>query len=375
MKNLFVLVFVIFGGRHVWAYPEMIRHGYVNCSACHTTHQGGDMLSLYGRELSKELFSRNDSIFKSPSAEKKYWEIESPEWLRVGANIRLLQTLTENSQASKGRFMFMQVDVDTLWKIAEKVQAYVSVGRFEPSKPDAEWRDFIYMPRAWVQYQDAWRGGAETGSVRVGRFYPVYGINIAEHTYVTRRYLDFNPGQERVSAELAWNNENYQIVATGIAQRARFDQYDGEKGYVLQVSKVFGPRAKAGLNIYRSTVTQGGREEDKAFEGVFALIGWSTEFSTLFQADKIYYPGGKTGFVDLSKFSYEYTQGVQLFITQEYYNADTEKTDPHVESYGVGVQYFPFPNFDFFTTYKKTKDSSQLDEYQDVVWLIAHIYF
>lgn len=373
MKSFLVLALLLFANKS-FAYPEMIRHGYVNCMACHTTHQGGDMLSQYGRELGKELFSRNDSIFKAPNAEKNYWEIETPEWLRVGANVRLLQTMTESSVASKGRFMIMQVDIDSLFKISDKVIVYASVGRYEPSKSDAEWRDFIYMPRAWAQYSENWRGGAEVGSIRAGRFYPVYGLNIAEHTYVTRRYLDFNPGQERVAAEFAWSNENYQVVATGLSKRARFDQYDNEEGYVLQVSKVFGKSARAGVNIYRSRLSQTGGDQDKAFEGVFALIGWTPEIATLFQADKIYYPNGKTGFVDFLKFSYEYAQGVQLFLTQEYYNADTEKTDPHLESYGVGVQYFPFPNFDIFATYKKTKDSSQLDEYQNVVWLIAHFY-
>lgn len=374
MRSFCLFVLLFFLKPFVWAYPEMIRHGYVNCLACHTTHQGGDMLSAYGKELGKELFSRNDSLFKSPNAEKKYWEIETPEWLQVGANVRLLQTMTENSVASKGRFMFMQVDLDGLFKIGDKVKVYSSLGRYEPSKPEAEWKDFVYSPRLWAQYSEFWNGGVETAALRVGRFYPVYGINLVEHTYVNRRYLDFNPGQERIAAEISWSNENYQVVATGLKQRARFDQYDDESGYVVQLSKVFGKNARAGFNIYRSKLSQNGGDQDKAYEGVYALIGWTTEFSTLFQADKIYYPGGKTGFLDFLKFGYEYTQGVQLFLTQEYYNPDTEKTDPHVESYGLGVQYFPFPNFDFFATFKKTKDSSQLDEYQNVVWLIAHIY-
>lgn len=374
VKRFGLFLVLIFGSLKSVAYPEMIRHGYVNCAACHTTTQGGDLLSPYGRELGKELFSRNDSIFKSSSAEKNYWEVETPEWLRVGADLRLLQVMTESSVASKGRFMIMQVDVDSLWKPHEKVSVYASMGRFEPNKGDAEWKDFIYVPRLWAQYTETWRDGSEQVSFRVGRFFPVYGVNIAEHTYVNRRYLSLNPGQERLAAELSWNNENYQVVATGMSQRGRFKDYDGEKGYVLQVSKVFGKSARVGMNIYRSRIIQGGSEQDNAFEGLFALIGWTPQFSTLFQADKIYFPHGKTGFLDFLKFSYEYTQGVQLFLTQEYYNANTEKTDPHVESYGLGVQYFPFPNFDFFATYKKTKDTSQLNEFQNVVWLIAHFY-
>lgn len=374
MKSVFVFVLICFGNFRAYAYPEMIRHGYVNCMACHTTHQGGDLLSAYGKELSKELFSRNDSLFKTPSAEKNYWEIETPEWLSVGVNARLLQTMTESSLASKGRFMVMQLDVDALAKVNDKTQVYGSVGRFEPSNANAEWRDFIYTPRLWIQYSENWREGAEGASLRVGRFYPVYGVNIAEHAYVTRRYLEFNPGQERISAELAWSNENYQVVATGLVQRANFEKYDDEKGYVLQLSKVFGKSARAGLNIYRSQWTQNSVTQDKSFYGIYALIGWTSEFSTLFQADKIDLPNGKTGFVDLLKLGYEYTQGVQLFATQEYYNPDTEKTDPHVEAFGVGVQYFPFPNFDLFATFKKHKDSSQLNEHQNLFWLIGHFY-
>lgn len=374
MKSVFIFILIYFGILKAYAYPEMIRHGYVNCMACHATRQGGDLLSDYGRELSKELFSRNDSIFKSPNAEKTYWQIETPEWLRVGVNVRLLQTMTENSVASKGRFMFMQVDADFLGRVTNEIQLYASVGRFEPPNANSEWRDFIYVPRVWASYSKNWREGAEGASLRVGRFYPVYGINIAEHPYVTRRYLDFNPGQERVSAELSWSNENYQVIATGLVQRANFEKYDEEKGFVLQMSKVIGKSARAGLNVYRSQWTQNSISQDKSFEGAFALIGWTSEWSTLFQADKINFPDGKTGFVELLKLGYEYTQGVQLFATQEYYNPDTEKTDPHVEAYGVGIQYFPFPNFDLFATYKKHKDSSQLNEYQNLVWIIAHFY-
>lgn len=374
MRISVFLVLLVLATVKSFAYPDMIRHGYVNCMACHTTHQGGDMLSAYGRELGKELYSRNDSLFKSANAEKSYWEIETPEWLKVGANVRLLQTMSESSVASKGRFMIMQVDVDSLFKVNERTIVYASVGRYENSQSDAEWKDFIYSPRLWTQYTHTWRGGAEVASLRAGRFYPVYGINIAEHTYVNRRYLDFNPGQERIMAELAWSNENYQVVASGLGQRGRYDKYDDEKGYVLQVSKVFGKATRAGVNIYRSQLDQGNTKMDKSFEGVFAMIGWTPEVSMLLQADKIYYPNGKTGFLDFVKVNYEYTQGVHLFVTQEYYNADMQKTDPHLESYGIGAQYFPFPNFDFFATFKKTKDSSQLDEYQNVVWLIAHFY-
>lgn len=373
MKSL-IFIFFILVGSMARAYPELIRHGYVNCMACHTTSQGGDLLTPYGRELGKELLSRNDSFFAEPSAEKKTWEIKSPDWLRVGLSSRLLQTMTESSVASKGRFMFMQLDVDAMAELQSGLQIYGGVGRYEPTKSNAEWRDFIYVPRLWGRYVFTQRDGAELYSFRAGRFFPSYGINLAEHAYVTRRYLEFNPGQERVSFETAWSNENYQATVTVLAQRAFYEKFDDENGYVLQASKVFGKTTRLGMNIYRSHLSQNGSRMEKAFEGIFALIGWNTQYSLLLQVDQIHQPDSKTGLVDLMKWGFEYTQGVQLFFTQEYYNANTEKTDPHTEAYGVGVHYFPQSNFDFFATFKKQKDSAQLSEFQNIVWLIAHVY-
>jgi hypothetical protein len=357
------------------AYPEMVRHGYVNCMACHTTPHGGDMLSMYGRELGKELLSRNDSVFKSSGAkEKNYLEIETPEWLNVGASARFLQAFSESSIASKAQFVIMQIDIDALTKLyEEKIKLYASIGRFEPSKADAEWQDFIYTPRVWVQYQENW-GGSKVSFLRAGRFFPAYGLQIPEHNFVTRKNLGFNPGQERVAAEATWSDEDYQFSATALFQRAQFADYVPEKGYVLQASKVFGKNARAGINMYRSTLTQSGADTKQSFEGVYALIGWDEQITTLVQADRLNSPDGKTGFLDLFKLSYEWIPGLQVAAFQQYSNSDTQKTGPHQESFGVEVYYFPLPNFNLSAALAKQKDSAELDEQQTKAWFVAHFY-
>jgi hypothetical protein len=46
------------------AYPENVRHGYVNCAACHIHPQGGGQLNAYGRQLSKALQSNGKFFFE-----------------------------------------------------------------------------------------------------------------------------------------------------------------------------------------------------------------------------------------------------------------------------------------------------------------------
>lgn len=359
----------------VQAFPEMIRHGYMNCMACHTTYQGGDLLTPYGKELANELLNRQDSIFQSPSSDRYEWKVETPEWLTLGSHVRFLQTLSENSLASKARFMVMQFDVDAALKISDALKIYGAVGRYEPTAPEAEWKDFIYWPRSWIQYTQTSDDSSDSLALRVGRFFPTYGLNLAEHAYINRSHLSFNPGQERLAAEVSWNSVNYQGVLTGITQRASFQKYSSEKGYALQLSKIFGSKVRAGLNIYRTALKTNDQNLEQKMEGLYALIGFNEQWSSLLQFDQRHLPDSKTGVISFIKLGYEYTKGIEFFGTHEYENNDTTKTDPHIEAYGLGVQYFPASNMDFFFTFKKQKDSSQLNEYQNILWMIAHLYF
>ena len=49
------LVFIFVGVAQ--AFPEMIRLGYVNCTSCHVSPNGGGLLTDYGRSISSEALS------------------------------------------------------------------------------------------------------------------------------------------------------------------------------------------------------------------------------------------------------------------------------------------------------------------------------
>jgi hypothetical protein len=271
--------------------------------------------------------------------------------------------------------MIMQAEVDALANLNDTMGVYLSIGRLEANSANAEWKDFVYFPRLWFQYQWQDAEGSKTAKLRLGRFLPVYGVLIPEHTYSTRQYLGFGPGQERQAADIYLSNEDYQFSLTRILAKAQGSLYENESGWVTQLSRVYGKAARAGISFYRTKSKNADVETKTEFEGLFLLMGWQLKNSILFQIDRIHAADGKTGIVDLIKYSYEYIRGLELFITQEYHNADKEKTDPHFEAYGIGAEYFPTANLDLFLTFKEMKDSSQLDEFQRQLWLIGHIYF
>jgi hypothetical protein len=56
LRRLGFSLLLLVSGRAM-GFPDLIRHGYTNCIACHVSPNGGGVLTKYGRSLSKELLS------------------------------------------------------------------------------------------------------------------------------------------------------------------------------------------------------------------------------------------------------------------------------------------------------------------------------
>lgn len=360
------------------AFPEMIRHGYVNCTACHTTLVGGGLLNEYGRSLSRELLSA-PSVFGKASSEDEggflHGAVTMPENWLLGGDIRLLQTFAESKAASQGRFLVMQIDFDFSYQAREWLRFFGSFGRIESRKEDAVARDFITNPRYGVEFVLSPAEQAERWVLRLGRFMPAYGIAVAEHTLVTRRYLDFSPSQERFAGELSWVNDRWSVIATGITGMANGNQNRIESGGILQVASAIGEKSKVGANVYRTKREDvPGLKTDRRIDGVFALVGFNKEWYALFEADRPVDAAGNAGVVEMLKVGREVLPGWHLFGVHEFANLDSSKTDPRFEAYSFGTEWFPKPHWDFYGLYRKERNTSTTNDYQDVIWLIAHYY-
>jgi hypothetical protein len=71
------------------AFPDLIRHNYVNCNACHVAPTEAGTLTPYGRSLSSELLSQFGSEKESGFLHGSLGEKAIPEWLVLGGNIRV----------------------------------------------------------------------------------------------------------------------------------------------------------------------------------------------------------------------------------------------------------------------------------------------
>ncbi len=373
------LLLTFLAGSVSHAFPDMVRHGYLQCVTCHVSVTGGNLLNSYGRSISKELLSQ-PTLGGKPSLEGDeealYGFAPAPEWLVYGGDIRLLQTFIESKQASKGRFFVMQVDLDfAATLIADRLKAFFSIGRIESRLKEATAKDFVSSPRHGLEYVFSDPEASDRLGLRVGRFMPAFGIGFAEHTFVSRGVLGFGPGQERYAAELSWFNESYQVTATGVLSQASGNQILHENGGVLQVASAVGTDSKVGLNYYQSRQkTPAGLEFDRKILGAFTHWAFTKEWYALWDLARPQGADKKWGLVSTFKFGHEFHQGLHLLGVHEFANLNMEQTDPRFEAYSIGAQWFPRPHWDFLGYYRKERTTALNNDFQDAVWLIGHFY-
>jgi hypothetical protein len=360
------------------AFPEMVAHGYTHCTACHTNVAGGGTLSEYGRNLSRELLSQKTLNGKeAPEGDEKFlWgTAQLPNWLKLSGDIRTLQLLSESSVASRARFMIMQVDLDADLDLTPWLHSFVSVGRIEPRVDQPEAKDFVSIPRAGFDFALSPEDSSDRWNLRLGRFLPVYGIAFAEHTLVSRRLLDFGPGQERYGAELSWLSEHASVAATFIALQANGNQNRKERGGILQYSHSLGEKAKFNLSYYQSLrEASPGVDTTRQVFGASVITRLPRDWYAMLEIDRPKDATSKWGLIEVLKVGNEIFQGLHAIGIQEYSNTDFEQANPRFESYGVGVEWYPRPHWDFSGIFRRERNTAIRDEFDNVVWLIGHFY-
>lgn len=376
VKFLFLAVVSLFGS-NVFAFPEMVRHGYMNCVACHASVSGGNLMTEYGRSISKDLLSQTSFLGIEPDEDSEkflYGVIKPPQYLNLGGDERLLQTFYDSPDVSSARFLIMQLQFDASEQIGDHVRLFASVARVEPSTPDPTAKDYVSSPQHGVEVLISNPDSNNRLGIRVGRFMPAYGIDFAEHTLVTRRLLNFDPGHERYAYEASFMNDKFSLIATGIFQQANNNGVIWEKGGLVQASVAIGKGSKIGASAYQSSRNDSGVPYTRLAYGGFAHIGISKQWYLLAESDWMKGVEQTWGFMDTVKIGDEVFQGWHLIAMQEYAKTNVATGTPKFEAYSIGTEWFPKPHWDFYAVYRKQKDTNVSTAFADAVWLIGHFY-
>ncbi len=349
-----------------FAFPEMIRHGYTHCTACHVSPTGGGVLTPYGRSLAREILSTWGSEGES---EFLYGAVKPPEWISFGGEIRALQLHQDTPTVTKGRFIFMQFDVEAAATFGKwTVDATVGLDR-GPTTGTAKWSDYLISRRFYLKHQFN-----EHFSLRAGRFYPAFGIHTADHVLVTRKGLGWDFGAEAHNIEAAWLYDNFDVFLTALMGRMDVSPNPGDKGVAIRPALAITDSSKIGMNYLFGESSLRNRH----ILGAFAMLGFTPRLFLLAEVDlclmtNLSTLAKTTKVVSYLRLNREWVQGVHSYLTLELSEPDTNLPGLF-HGVGAGLQFFPRPHLEVNMSWNLQKDTASEAAYSHYAWLLLHFY-
>lgn len=297
-----------------WAHPELVRHGYANCNACHVSPSGGGVLNSYGRSLSQALVSTWGT---EAEAAPFYGAAPLPENVHAQAFIRGVQTIRDTPRALSGQSATMQTDLDIAATFGN-LSTVVAVG----ATPK------VSSPHHYLLMQLN-----EKNSLRVGKFRTDYGINLANHSASTRQGLGWGPDSESYDLEWGFQDEQFSGAMTAILGKLD-DDTTSEHGIAVTGSAFLEERFKVGASVFHGNSKNGTR----SLIGSFAILSFTPQFYFLNEMD-LQFQNGNTDFYSYHRIGYDVLQGIQPYFMAE--------TEIQKSAWGIGMMWNPRPHFEF----------------------------
>jgi hypothetical protein len=353
--GFFLAVFCLVGiSSRSHAYPEMVRHGYVNCTSCHISPNGGGILNGYGRVQSEEVLS---TWAREGEGGVLHGLVPPLDPVSLGGQFRALQLFRNDSESRFARYIVMQADLEAAFKW-RNFEAVATAGFQEGAQPFISRRHYlIFRPNE----ESPWM-------LRVGRFQPAFGINVADHAIATKVGIGLGQGTESYNIEGAWLGESFDLFATAVFGRPGEDR---DRGVVLRGALNLGDRSKVGFGYYLGARTTSTRQ----LFGPYAVLGFTEHFFLLAELDfQALSAAGTTKFGPASyvRLDYEFIRGLHGYLTGEF--SKTDPTKASAGAFGLGAQFFPRPHFEFRVEYTKRQDAMTSDRLADYIWLMGHYY-
>jgi hypothetical protein len=358
-----VSFFIILAGLNAFAFPENVRHGYFNCTACHVSPSGGGLLTPYGRALSAEVMS----TWGDEKETRFLYSLDNEKvpWFRAGGDLRAVQTRRDTPTVEKGEFIPMQADLE----LGVDLDKFVGVVTFGKRAKDRTSRDLNeYFSR---QHYIMYRASDET-NIRAGKFMFSFGLNGPDHITATRRGLGWDQGSESYNLEFSYLAEKHSHYITFISSSPEENAMKRDNGVAISSALSIFENSKVGLSAYYG--------EQNAYKRYVAGPFWIYSFTkSLFLSSELFYQNKKpllidssSGYATFHRLSYEATKGFFPFIQFDRSYLDTNDSSNRFDSYGIGAQWLPRPHFELMAVVSKEQVADQAPT--DFWWLMMHYY-
>lgn len=308
------------------AFPEMARHGYASCLACHVSPTGGGALNAYGRMTSASFLS----TWGSETSARPFYAASLPVGLALGGDTRLLRlAVARDGEPPTFLTIPMQADVEAAVTPVQPFTIAASWGIYGEDHVEASRRHYVLG-----------RFGKHV-TVRAGRFFPAYGLMTADHSTYARQALGFDEGKETINAEMGVHFSFGDAFATAIyGQDATFsashrDGYNTDSedptGAAVRLQAYVGDQSIIGAScLYLESYS-----EDRRACGIHAVFSLTPWLFAMGDGSKLI---TENDFAATTQLGLQPFRGVILSL-----GGESKSTSGRLS---LQAQWFPFPHWE-----------------------------
>lgn len=371
---LSALIAVTIGSRLALAFPELTRHGYASCTACHVAPNGGGVLTPYGRNLSRELLS----TWGAPREAEVGHGLLPASWMekldsskvRIGGDARSIQTHRENKNVRAGQFFFMQANVEVAYDEGPWA-VVVSTGKVEDPRGKNEFK-FVS-----TRYYGLLRAG-ESFNLRAGRFTTAFGLNLADHTLSVRRPLGLGPEVDRDNIEASWIGEKNQYFLSLMETAESTSDTDRERAVIGRYERVLNERSRVGGSFWRGDGGGPATGFSRDLAALHTIVNASDRWFLSFELDRQWRHARQSAGTSTTesqygflRVHYEPVKGLWPLLQLQHERGDVGLDSSEVNKYGAGFNFFPRPHFEIFGIWNR---AVRQGEWSDEAYLLLHYY-
>ncbi len=355
MKRLwFILIF--FPGIAL-AFPDTVRHGYVNCSSCHVSPSGGGLLNAYGRSVSREVLS----TWGRPGEEKPFHGLLGTEDQKLrhfllGGDARYItrRQTTASSKIDEGFWMQAQLKIAvslgdmtqaTETPALQRLKFLSTIGKFEnPRKSqDVSW----VSPEHFVLYSPQ-----ELIHFRIGRFEPVFGLRLPDHNLWIKTDLGLVPWIERDAAEFIFEGENQFLSVAGFQSISSVNFNSQMTGYTVNLNQIIYETSRVGFSAMNAE-GQGTRLRIASLHGT---LSWTEKFYSMFDISRVWSSDSEKD-IAFARIGREWIKGFTPFVQLQGRFDRTAPTNDQRRT-GIGLLWLPRPHFELMLQFENTTSRS-----------------
>jgi len=344
-----LIISVFFLSEKAQAFPNMVRHGYTTCVTCHYNASGGGSLTSYGKYIAGETmgtFNNSETAMRwltKPTDYEDRNDVKNKSYV-VAFLGRANQAKFSTPQLVRSDIKMMQADLEGAFDYNTWTGLITLGPRLDSAQEPDESKNDFFVRRFYVGKQ------ALNYSIKAGKFFPEYGLNLPNHNVATRKGLFFNHNQETTTYQASYFTQTFDITAARL-QGTRATLFEDMTGYSGTLAY------KRGSNrVGISQIRMSNNDRKSQATSLFGQFGYGGHGYTLAEVaqKKLVNARGRETQTNVGYFEngWEFYRGIIPNLNWEF--TDNTTTDSVSHAPGLGLQFLPWTHVELTTQYSRT---------------------